>query len=421
MASLSELENLCSHLISKPENLTPLTDCLWRALEYDDPESRIQDWASKEPVLLMVDFIPDKSEAAVLIPTIAESSKTIGEIITTAAAGVLLRGGLSNHFSYTEDGRLVINPASPPSLEQACEILRRTLEVRETGQKLDNYSAWTLGMLMDECERFFGDDFDPSLVMEATGRCYNTAITSLKVYRELWANRRNLSFTHHKEALYAKVSPEDTTFILDTADRLRLSVAQQRKLTSFVRIYGSSSFAEDPPDDAEALMERLEVKSVNKNYLFFLRSENKWFKYRGPFEHIPNGASPIINADTRAMLDASGQPTEMADWKPVGVEIPYTRGHSAVIEAHRAEALPVDGEVEGSTGGNTDRFDMLDEERVTDSLVSQVILNQVASSLEGAASDGSMMVDPRAPEILAEIESTQQAESLIEALEEQEA
>ena len=106
--------------------------------------------------MLMVDFIPNHSEADVLIPTIAESSKSIGEIITTAAAGVLLRGGLSNHFSYTEDGRLVINPASPPDLEQGCEILRRTLEVRETGQKLDNYSAWTLGMLGDELERFFG-------------------------------------------------------------------------------------------------------------------------------------------------------------------------------------------------------------------------------------------------------------------------
>lgn len=408
VSSLSELENLCSHLISKEENLTPLTDCLWRALEYDDPESRLEDWASREPLLLMVDFLPARDADNVLMPAVIESSKSIGEIITTAAAGVLLRGGLSNHFHYTEDGRLVINPSSPPSLEQGCEILKRTLEVRETSQKLDNYSAWTLGMLWDELDRFFGDDFDPSLVMEATGRCYNTAVTSLKVYRELWANRRNLSFTHHKEALYAKVEPEDTAFILDTADRLRLSVAQQRKLTSFVRVYGSSSFIEEPPDNAELLMERLEVKSVNKNYLFFLRSENKWFKYRGPFEHIPNGASTIINADTRAMLDAEGRPTELSDWKPVGVEMPYVRGHSATIEAHRAEALPADGEVLPSQGGNTDRLDSVDEERVINSLVSQVIINQVASVLEEAASDGSAMVDPRAPEIFEELASTQE-------------
>lgn len=339
-ALLEIASNLTSGNLGETDQRQLVND-LWKALEYDNPEERIELWIDREPILLaQVDFHRVAESHGVSIPQIAESSTSIADLIIKSTAGVLLRGGLSNHFNYLEDGQLVVNTANPPTLDQGYEVIRRTLEIKETGQKLDNYSAWTLGMLGDQLERFFGDRFDPSMVMEATGKAYNTYITSVNVYKALWGNRRNLSFTHHKEAFYAKLEdPSHKDWILDTSNEMRLSVAQQRKLTSYVRLYGIDPLSEDMPENPEELMERLEVKSVNKNYMFFLRSENKWFSYRGPFEHIPNGADPIINADTRAKLTRDGTPEAMEVWTPVGIAMPYVRGHAAIQEAARSEAI----------------------------------------------------------------------------------
>ncbi len=356
VASLEEFVQTITPLVRSANLVAELSNVIWDALSYVDPESRIDAWTEREPVVLAgIDFhrivVTDEP---VEVLAVAGSERSISEIITRAAAGVLLRGGLVNHFQYLESGELVVNPENPPSLEQGYEIIRRTLEIKETSQKLDNYSAWTLGMLGDQMERLFGDAFDVSMVLAQTTRAYNTYITSLGVFRACWATKRhNLSYTHHKEAYYAKVEEPQKEFILDTSSALGLTVADQRKLTSYVRHYGSEGLEESMPETTAELMERCEVRAVNKNYMFFLRSQNKWFNYRGPFENIPNGADPILNADTRAKLSREGIPEAMDVWVPVGVEVPARRGHSATIEANRVAAVESDGEVERSHGGGT--------------------------------------------------------------------
>lgn len=363
IANIAEFMNIAEKALIEQRNLNPLTNAVMLALTQVDPEPTIDEWVDKEPVLMGgIDFHPVKHSAAIVnVEDVATSDRPISEIITRAAAGVLLRGGLSAHFQYTEAGELLVNPENPPSIEQGYEIVKRTLEIRETALKLENYSAWTLGMLADQMERLFGDDFDPSQIMAQTSRAYNTYITSLSVYRSMWNERRaGLSFTHHKEAFYAKVEPEDKEFILDLSNELKLSVADQRKLTSYIRVHGSSKFQEDRPDSAQSLLEQVETRSVNRNFIFQLAG--RWYEYRGPFEHIPNGANPIINADTRATMTREGTPEKMEAWTPVGVEVPYERGHAATRTANREAALESGEPVEPSRGGRRDRRTATHEE-----------------------------------------------------------
>lgn len=319
----SKAESFCSDGCAIDE----LVDCLWTALQYDNPEIRIEEWIDREPVFMaQIDFASFAEQSGVSIPEIAASTTPISELIIKSTAGVLLRGGLSNHFAYLESGELVVNPDNPPTLDQGYEIVRRTMEIKETGQKLDNYSSWTLGMLGDQLERFFGDNFDVTSAVQTTGKVYNTYVTSVGVFRAYWANKRNLSFTHHKEVFYSKISSEAKDAVLDVSEKLGLTVQQQRKLLSHVRIYGHEAIEEELETAEEAeeevnteeFIERIDVRSTSKNFVFFLRSENKWFHFRGPFQHIPNGADPIINADSKKKMAMDGTEVALDHWTPVG-------------------------------------------------------------------------------------------------------
>jgi len=351
VASAEEFSETIAPLVANPSELATT---IWRALYNADPESCVAPWIDREPVVLSgIDFHPVEPSGALTLVEPAGPERPISEIIIRATAGALLRGGLSNHFNYLESGELVANPENPPSIEQGYEVIRRTLEIRETGQKLENYSSWTLGMLGNQMELLFGDAFDSSMVLAATSKAYNTYITALGVFRSCWSTRRlGLSFTHHKEAHYAKIEPEQKDVLLDLCVEHRLSVSEQRKVTSYIRNYGTEELLANPPSDTVELMERIEVRSVNKNYLFYLPSRSQWYEYRGPYEFIPNGATPVFNADTRARIDTGGTASKLETWSPVGMEMPYLRGHAAVLEVHRAEAAATDSPVERSRGGN---------------------------------------------------------------------
>lgn len=358
MASREEWENTASPLVINTANFPEVTNAIWEALFWPAPEDFIDTWAEREPVILAgVDFhlIPVVADVVEVV-AVAESERSISDVITRAAAGVLLRGGLNDHFQFLENGELVVNPQSPPTLEQGYEIIRRTLEMRETGNKIENFSAWMLGMLGDQLENLYGDAFDVSMVLAQTNRALNTYQLAVGVFRSCWATRRqNLSYTHHREAFYSKITADQREFVLDTASELGLTVAEQRKLTSYVRIYGEESLVEDMPADAQELLERVETRSVNKHYMFFLRADNRWYRYRGPFEHIPNGADPILNADTRAILNRDGTPQGLDEWVPPGVVVPSLRGHAATNARNREAALAGDEPVRRSRGGNTQR------------------------------------------------------------------
>jgi hypothetical protein len=78
-----------------------------------------------------------------------------------------------------------------------------------------------------------------------------------------------------------------------------------------------------------------------------------WYSYRGPFEHIPNGAAQILNADTRQVLDREGHASNPREWVPVGVEIPFVRGHGATNQTSIEEARETGDAPRRAHGGNT--------------------------------------------------------------------
>ncbi|MCB1131297.1 MAG: hypothetical protein KDN05_09215, partial [Verrucomicrobiae bacterium] len=315
---------------------------IWLSLfDEADPNDLAATMINDFPVLAaLVDFEHVAEQSSEEVMRVAESDRPVHEIIASVAAGTMLRGGMSDHFSYTEDGLLVINGSNPPTLDQAYEMLQRTMDIKRTAGSLESYSGWTLGMLGSQMQEFFGENFSPDIVLGQTSRAYNTYITAVNVFRECWNVRGNypgLTFTHFKEVHYSTLAPEDKEFVLSESQRLGLSVAEQRKVKTFVRVYGSEGLKEDPITDLEDLRRRTETRAVNKRYLFYLRSENRWYEYKGPFEHIPNGASPILNADTRATVGQGGSETPLRTWTRPGQAL--NRGHELhrQQEASRAE------------------------------------------------------------------------------------
>jgi hypothetical protein len=312
-----------STILENEENADAIARDLDEAMRRSDPEVSIEHWIDREPSLMaVIEFVPLASTGGVDIHEIAEGGADISNVIIKAAAGVMLRGGLSDHFRYLEDGTLTIDPSSPPSLDQAYELLKRTLETKETASKLENYSAWMLGMIADQFEGFFQDRFDPSIIMAQTSRAYNTYIT----------------FTHHREVEYAKhLDHEKGKEVLAISSRFNLTVLQQRKVISYARRFDlqalQAEMEEQGQDGVEDLMERIDIRAVNKRYIFFLRSANQWYEYKGPFENIPNGASPIINADTRQIMAQDGSATKPNEWVMAGVEM---RPHGDLAEAAAA-------------------------------------------------------------------------------------
>jgi hypothetical protein len=326
MGEVSRLAEDLAPFLENPSCAEELAADLDEASRRSDPEVSIEHWIDREPsAMAMIEFVPLANSGGVDIQAIAESNAAISDVIIKAAAGVMLRGGLSDHFRYLEDGTLTIDPSNPPTLDHAYEMLKRTLETKETASKLENYSAWMLGMIGDQFETYFQERFDPSIIMAQTSRAYNTYQQSLSTFRAWWTDRRaNLSFTHHREVHHAKHLNHDMGgTVLDMSQKFGLTVLQQRKLISYAKRFDiaalETEMEEAGQEGVEDLMERIDIRAVNKRYLFFLRSANRWYEYKGPFENIPNGASPIINADTRQIMAQDGRSTKPDEWVPVGV------------------------------------------------------------------------------------------------------
>lgn len=335
-------EELISHiepLVLDQSKIQEIAGQIWVSLEYNNPELLVADLAETEPmVAAVIDFHQRPQTAEVSVVTPATGNSPIATMITRAAAGALLSGGLSNHFEFTENGGIRIIQNNPPTLDQANEMILRSMQIKHTGESLDNFSSWALGALIDECQRFFGDDFDMDAMTENTKRAYNTMVTALGVYRKFGNNRFKLSYTHHKEAFYSKLSDEETNWVLQLSEDMGLNALQQRKVISYVRRYGKDSLEETMPETSEELIERLDVKAVNKNYIFLY--EGKWHQFRGPFDRIPASARPIINADNLCRCDTSPESPEKLDiWKSEGFIPDPARGREAARV--NAEILPV--------------------------------------------------------------------------------
>lgn len=297
------------------EENNAVLNVIWDARMAVDPELKVKDLIETEPFLLYaVDFKRNEKEDGINPMVFANSGKSISEIIVKATAGILLNGELSSHFTYLENGEIIINPDNPPTMDHGHELIRRILTIKDTGKKIENYSSWTLGMVSDMLETYFGNTYDPTIVMDATGVAYNTYSTSLNVFRNCWHTRRpSLTFTHHKEVFYANVEDEHKELALDLSEKLKLSVADLRKLLSYIRHYGHESIKIEEINDSDELFQIISVRSANRNFMFLIPNENKWYKFKGEYEMIPRNASIVINLETKAVIREEG-PIPIDDW-----------------------------------------------------------------------------------------------------------
>lgn len=143
---------------------------------------------------------------------------------------------LSSNFVY-DDEKWVIDQHDPPTLEQCYSVTNLIVNLKDAANYIEDQSCWLLGNIVLVCRDHFGDNYDPSFVIEATDKSYHTLMTSESVFLG-WGDRRveGLSFTHHKEVHYAKgLSDEQKSLILQKALEHKLTVKETRALTSLVK------------------------------------------------------------------------------------------------------------------------------------------------------------------------------------------
>lgn len=157
-----------------------------------------------------------------------------------AAIMSIVTDPISEHFVIREGGQATLRQDNLPTLEQAYKVIDRIFVARETTDKIDDYSTWLLGSITSELENHFGNQFDVSQVMEISDKAYNTIVTAVSVFKEYNGRKFNLSFSHHKEAFYSKIAPEDKDLILKKAEEIGLSAKNVRSLASICKKMGNS-------------------------------------------------------------------------------------------------------------------------------------------------------------------------------------
>ena len=181
---------------------------------------------------------------------------------------------ISNFFVIREGGQATLKANNPPTIKEAYEVIDRIFVARDLTNKIDDYSTWLLGSITSELENYFGAEFDVSQVGEISDKAYNTIVTAVGVFKEYNGRQYKLSFSHHKEAYYAKISKEDKNIILQKAEDLGLSAKHVRKLASLCKKLGSEILIDiDTKEKAEDI-----IAACKENTLDYvvLDEENLW-------------------------------------------------------------------------------------------------------------------------------------------------
>ena len=345
-----EIRTQVSSLIMRPQHLDAVVADLLEAANGNQPSEFINQWTEREPGLCScLAFDPVVTQALEPAPNTTElAERPLDRQLATVAATGLMRG-MEDHILFPEDGLMVLNAENPPDITEAGEIVRRLFMVGDSAKKLDEFGKWNMGSFIDSCITMFGENnFSVSQFVEATDDNYNTTVTCLATYRGFAVQRyERLSFTHHKEALYAKFPGlEDEARrnlmhrLLRISQRFELSCAQQRKLFSYARNLGAEQItnlenslgfpqaAIDNPlyqvqrvsnpeiTNSVDLIDRVNLREANRNYLF--RFQDEWYHYRGISNAIPAGASDIFCTDNWVQINGNTSST-LSTWTRPGV------------------------------------------------------------------------------------------------------
>jgi hypothetical protein len=270
-------------------------------------EQYLEDLIESEPALSASLEVRDEEEQT--------STLILNEDVSTAiiqTAGNVITQTFGDHFRITETG-IQINPQNPPDLEQSYKAVQMALSMKDSAAKLDNYSTWMLGNLIDELENLHGEDFNIGQIVDQSNKSYNTIITSLGVFRAFKTRRYQLSFSAHKEVHYSKITDDDKHFVLAIGEKLHLGTKTLRALCSLIRHNGRVELTDAVIENQDTLEELLKVKKT-RSHTFVFKMRDRWYRYRGPKSQVPNQATDIIDIDDRELIVDEEVSAEIPLW-----------------------------------------------------------------------------------------------------------
>ena len=344
-----EIRTQVTSLLMEDNHLDAVVADLLEAANGNQPSEFINQWTEREPGLCScLAFEPVVARPQEPAPETTElAARPLDRQLATVAATGLM-SGMEDHVLFPENGLMVLHAENPPDIIEAGEIVRRLFMVGDSAKNLDEFGKWNMGSFIDSCLNLYGENnFSVSQFVEETEENYNTTVTCLATYRAFAVRRyESLSFTHHKEALYAKFPGLDDERrrelmhrLLRISERFELSCAKQRKLFSYARNLGpeqvthletSLGFPQaaitDPlyriervsnPEITNSvdLIDRVTLRESNRNYLFNYRAE--WYHYRGISDAIPAGAANIICTDNWSQVEGNTT-TVLPKWERPG-------------------------------------------------------------------------------------------------------
>lgn len=246
-----------------------------------------------------------EEEESIDPPVVSEED----EIITHAASGLMSAfSDPQGCFIITPEGICTVNPANPPNLERSYEAVAHILKLKELGNVIDDKSSWMLGSSVVALENYHGENnFSVSQVCDETTKAYNTVVTAVGVFKA-FPHRYKLSFTHHKEAHYAKIPDDAKKLILSKAESHKLGAKQVRSLCSIAKTMDDDQTIRNirSKQQAESLIEAYKANKVT--YLVFEAGE--WFRVKGLAGETPSGAV-VINLKSWEASANNGKPIEI--------------------------------------------------------------------------------------------------------------
>ena len=230
------------------------------------------------------------------------------DVVDRAAFGLMGAMAGDGTFLITEEGICTINPANPPELSHAYQVVANVFKLRDLGDVIDDRSTWMLGSICSELRGFFGESFEPSQVCELTEVSCNTVYTAEKVYEHFKGKRKKLSFSHHKEAFFQKVEDEAKDLVLAKAETYGLGAKQVRALCCIIKAMEDDQVVRNirSKSQAEDLIEAHKENKVS----YLVLNENEWWKINGAASSIPTGRL-VIDLKNLTVRKDNGEPVEI--------------------------------------------------------------------------------------------------------------
>jgi hypothetical protein len=197
------------------------------------------------------------------------------------------------HFLIESDGCCAINPANPPELTHAYQVVSKVLKLRELAPAVEDKSAWMLGSVVASLEDFFGEDFSISQVCEMTEDAENTIYQKVNVFKRFRDKRYNLPYSAHQEAHMSKISTDKVKnratqeVILSKAESYDLSTKNIRSLCSIAKRMDDDQVLRNIRSRDQAMDLISAYNNTKVPYLVY--DDGVWTRVTGTLEKVPEG------------------------------------------------------------------------------------------------------------------------------------